>query len=76
MINFKSALASRIHNFAIKVEKISKDSMKTTDKDLDKLEVLAELQGSIEDTMNQLFEQTKEAEALLKNINQGEKKRG
>ena len=64
MINFKNSLAYRILNFAIKVEKISKEVTKT--RSMDNLEEMAKLQGEIERTIDELFEKTTRVERLMK----------
>lgn len=64
MIAFKNSLAYRTFNFALKIEKISKDIIKA--KEVEELEEFAKLQATIEDGLNNLFQKTSEVEKILK----------
>ncbi len=70
MVQFKNSLAFRIFNFAIKVEKLAKDSAKM--RDIKELEALAKLQGVLESNIELLFEQTLETEKIIKQLKQKE----
>ncbi|MFA6195379.1 MAG: hypothetical protein WC656_01890 [Sulfurimonas sp.] len=64
MFKFESSLAYRLHNFAIKVEKLSKDNSKK--EDISQIEELAKLRMKIEKNLNQMYEDVKQAEMLMK----------
>ena len=66
MFEFSNSLAYRIFNFAIKIEKISKEGLKA-DREKD-LEILAGLQKEIEGQMDNMFHKVKNAELLLKGL--------
>lgn len=64
MIRFKSSLAHRIFNFAVKIEKMTQDISKS--KNIDEFEKLATLHKNIEESLNSLFSSAKDTETMLK----------
>jgi len=66
MVKFKSILAFKIFNLAIKVEKMSIDSKKTTD--MEQLEIYAELQNQLEENINKMYKVSSEVATKIKEL--------
>lgn len=72
MITFKNSLAFRVFNFALKVEKISKDISKA--KKIEEPEELKKLQANIEEHLNNLFLKANQVESILRGEKHNESK--